>query len=268
MKQTGENMDLFDHKVVILAGGLGTRLAEETAVRPKPMVEIGGRPILWHIMKTYSQYGLRNFIVALGYKGDVIKQYFLNYCALSSDISIDLSNGNVTLMDGTAEPWNVTLVDTGLGTQTGGRILRLKKYLDKEPFFFATYGDGVANIDIAQQVEQYRACKRACMLTAVRPPSRFGALSLKDGQVQSFTEKPQAGEGWINGGFFIFSRMLFDFLSGDETILEREPLESLANCRELAAYMHTGFWHPMDTLRDVKRLNELWEKGEAPWKIW
>jgi len=261
-------MDVSKYKVIILAGGFGTRLAEETTVRPKPMVEVGGHPILWHIMKIYSHYGLRNFLIALGYKGEAIKDYFLNYCALNSDIMIDLAKGNVTLMNGAAEPWNVTLVDTGMGTQTGGRILRLRKYVEGDPFFFATYGDGVANIDIRRQIEEYRAAGCPCMLTAVRPPSRFGALELEHGKVKSFTEKPQAGEGWINGGFFIFSNRLFDFLKDDETILEREPLESLAAGEELSAYMHEGFWHPMDTMRDVKRLNELWEKGEAPWKVW
>lgn len=262
------SVDLSERQAIILAGGMGTRLSEETTVRPKPMVEIGGRPILWHIMKIYSRFGVNKFIVALGYKGEVIKQYFLNYCALQSDIEIHIPTGEVTLTHRPEEQWTVKLVDTGLHTQTGGRLRRLKQYVCDDPFFFLTYGDGVADIDIHEQVRGYLSSGHPCMLTAVRPPSRFGALELDGQEVRTFNEKPQTGEGWINGGFFIFSNRVFDLLADDSTILERTPLEKLASNRELGVYPHYGFWHPMDTLRDVRLLNELWDKGEAPWKKW
>ncbi len=255
-------------KAIILAGGFGTRLYEETQVRPKPMVEIGGRPILWHIMKIYSAYGVNQFIIALGYKGEIIRQFFLNYCAMNKDIEIHLPTGAMAMKNGAVEPWTVSLVDTGIGTETGGRIARLKEHVAEDPFFFVTYGDGVADIDIAAQVKKYSAQDCPCMLTAVRPPSRFGALKTSSEQVLEFSEKPQTGEGWINGGFFIFSPRIFDLLQDDTTVLERGPLETLARNGELAAYFHYGFWQPMDTQRDVRLLNELWDKGGAPWRIW
>lgn len=261
-------MDLSKCKAIILAGGMGTRLSEETAVKPKPMVEIGGRPILWHIMKIYSLFGVNKFIVALGYKGELIKEYFLNYCAYQSDVTVHIPSGKVSVQNRPEELWTVNLVDTGFKTQTGGRLARLKSYVEGDPFFFLTYGDGVADLDIHEQVRQYLSDGYPCMLTAVRPPSRFGALDLEGRRIRSFQEKPQTGEGWINGGFFIFSERVFEFLDGDETVLERKPLETLALRGDLGAYAHRGFWHPMDTLRDVRLLNELWDKGEAPWKKW
>lgn len=261
-------MDLSKCRAIILAGGMGTRLSEETVVRAKPMVEIGGRPILWHIMKIYSRFGINKFIIALGYRGEHIKQYFLNYCAYQSNIEVHLPTGKVTMDSGSVEPWTVSLVDTGLTTKTGGRLARLRPYVEDDPFFFLTYGDGVADVNIRLQVEQYLAFGRPCMLTAVRPPSRFGALDLEGDEVRSFTEKPEIGEGWVNGGFFIFSRKVFDFLDGDSTVLERAPLEALSSRGDLAAYRHYGFWQPMDTVRDVRLLNELWDKGDAPWQTW
>ena len=261
-------MDLSNCQAIILAGGMGTRLSEETAVRPKPMVEIGGRPILWHIMKIYSHFGVNKFIVALGYKGQVIKEYFLNYCARQSDIEVHVPTGRVTFRQSPEERWTINLVDTGIPTQTGGRLARLRPYVYDDPFFLVTYGDGVADLNMHEQVEQYLSRGCPCMLTAVRPPSRFGALDIDGDLVRSFQEKPQTGEGWINGGFFIFSRRLFDFLEDDDTVLEKTPLESLALKGELGVYAHQGFWQPMDTLRDVRLLNELWDRGEAPWKKW
>ncbi len=254
-------------KVVILAGGLGTRLSEETAVRPKPMVEVGGRPILWHIMNIYAALGHKEFLVALGYKGEYIKQYFLNYHCTRGDLSVSLGSGEVKVHDGEREDWTVHLVDTGLNTQTGGRVKRLSPWLEGESFML-TYGDGVADIDISGLLAFHRQQGRLATVTVVRPPSRFGGVSIKDEVVTEFIEKPQIGEGWINGGFFVFEPAALDYLAGDETILERDPLERLARDGQLAAYRHDGFWQCMDTLRDVRLLESLWESGKAPWKLW
>ena len=254
-------------KVVLLAGGRGTRIAEETTTRPKPMVEIGGRPILWHIMKIYASYGNKEFIVACGYKGEMIKEYFHNYYIHNSDYVIDLHDGSRKVVKTNGDDWEVGLVDTGVDTQTGGRILRLKDWIDGQNFM-VTYGDGVAKIDISKLVEFHIAHGKIATVTAVRPPARFGGLDLDGDKVREFTEKPQTGEGWINGGFFVFTHAIFDYLNDDQTILEREPLERLANAGELMAYRHSGFWHPMDTLRDKNILEELWASNQAPWKLW
>ena len=252
-------------KTVILCGGLGTRLAEETQLKPKPMVEIGGRPILWHIMKIYERYGLTDFVLAIGYKGEVIKDYFLNYHALQSDLTIDLKAGRVTYSNPTAEDWKVTLVDTGSVTQTGGRLLRLKSLLQSESTFMLTYGDGVADIDLDSLLAFHRSHGRLATVTAVRPPVRFGDLQIENRRVTRFEEKPQAGEGWINGGFFVFEPGVIDFIDDDATILERTPLETLANDGQLMAYTHGGYWHSMDTVRDRIALEDAWKSGEAPW---
>lgn len=254
-------------KVIILAGGRGTRLAEETTVRPKPMVEIGGKPIIWHIMKIYACYGFKDFLVACGYKGEMIKEYFHNYFMHNSDYVIDLKDGSRQIIKSNGDDWRVGMIDTGLDTMTGGRILRLRDWIGSESFM-VTYGDGVANVDIHALVDFHRAHGRLATVTAVRPPARFGGLNLNGDTVAEFSEKPQAGEGWINGGFFVFESGIFDFLSDDQTILEREPLEKLASSDQLMAYRHTGFWQPMDTLRDKYLLEELWSTGRAPWKIW
>lgn len=251
---------------VILCGGLGTRLSEETQVKPKPMVEIGGRPILWHILKTYERHGFNRFTLALGYKGDVIKDYFLNYHARTSDVTIHLKGGQPEYSNATAEDWHVSLVDTGVNTMTGGRLLRLRKHLQPEGTFMLTYGDGVSDIDVSALMAFHRSHGRLATVTAVRPPVRFGELSITDGRVTSFQEKPQAGEGWINGGFCVFEPAIFDMIAGDSTMLEREPLERLALEGELMAYLHSGYWQCMDTLRDRQALEELWASGRAPWK--
>lgn len=252
-------------KVVLLAGGMGTRLSEETAVRPKPLVEIGGRPILWHIMQTYAAWGYKEYVVALGYKGQQIKEYFLNYYHLERDISIELQTGTVTVTDGEREDWTVHLVDTGFDTQTGGRVKRLKDRLGDETFML-TYGDGVADIDIARLVDFHRAHGKLATITAVRPPARYGGLTFKGDQVTRFDEKPQLGEGWVSGGFFVLEPQVMDYIAGDETHFEREPLERLAADGQLMAYKHTGFWQGMDTLRDVRFLEDLWQRGQAPWR--
>ncbi len=254
-------------KVVILAGGLGTRLAEETEVRPKPMIEIGGRPILWHIMKHYAHYGFREFFIALGYKGDFIKRFFLDYYNLNGSMTIDLSSGRVEMRKKGCEDWIVHLIDTGLETNTGGRIKRLESLLKNETFM-VTYGDGVSDIDLRKLVEFHRGHGRAATVTAVRPPARFGGIVFDGNLVASFTEKPQIGEGWINGGFLVFEPSIFDCLSGDHSSLEADALEQLARDRELAAYRHDGFWQCMDTLRDKRLLENLWQEGRAPWKVW
>lgn len=254
-------------KAVILAGGLGTRLSEETAVKPKPMVEIGGRPILWHIMKIYAHYGFNDFIVALGYKGEYIKNYFLNYHYLSKDLTVNLRTGTVEVHNDARENWRVTLVDTGALTQTGGRVKRLAPFLGNEPFLL-TYGDGVANIDLHELVRFHRSHGKLATVTAVRPVGRFGSMQLSAGRVTAFEEKPVSGEGWINGGFFVFEPGVLDYISGDSTILERQPLEGLARDGQLMAYSHDAYWQCMDTLRDVRHLNEQWDKNEAPWKVW
>ena len=252
-------------KVVILCGGLGTRLSEETQVRPKPMVEIGGRPILWHIMRMYEAAGLRDFVLALGYKGEVIKDYFLNYHPRQSDITVNLKSGAVEYSNPTVEDWSVSLVDTGASTQTGGRLLRLQSKLRSQGTFMLTYGDGVADLDLQALLKFHRSHGKLATVTAVRPPARFGDLQITDNRVTSFAEKPQTGEGWINGGFFVFEPGVFELLKGDDTILEREPLEQLAADGQLMAFRHPGFWQPMDTLREKQILESLWAGGHAPW---
>ncbi|MBN1559785.1 glucose-1-phosphate cytidylyltransferase [candidate division KSB1 bacterium] len=254
-------------KVAILAGGYGTRLAEETEIRPKPMVEIGGYPILWHIMMTYSHYGYNDFVIALGYKGDVIKRYMLDYCALNSDLRIDFENGDVKSHKSFKQNWKVDLVDTGKKTQTGGRIKRLAPYLDAATFML-TWGDGVCDVDIGKLLAFHRDHGKLATVTAVRPPARYGYMRFKGEQVVQFTEKPQIGEGWINGAFFVLEPGVFDYINGDDTVWERDPLENLAKDGELMAYRHTSFWQCMDTLREKYILESLWQSGKAPWKIW
>jgi glucose-1-phosphate cytidylyltransferase len=253
-------------KVVVLAGGMGSRLQEQTAVRPKPMVEIGGRPILWHIMKSYAAHGFREFVLALGYKADMVQDYFINYHRLGRSVSVELRNGATAFHDQPTDDWRVHLVDTGLRTETGGRLLRLRDWLDDT--FLMTYGDGVADVNVRDLVAFHRSHGKLATVTAVRPPSRFGGLRLDGDQVAEFEEKPQIGEGWINGGFFVLSPAVLDLIADDATLWERGPLEHLASNGELMAYRHTGFWHPMDTLRDVSYLERLWASGEAPWKVW
>ena len=254
-------------KVAILAGGLGTRLAEETQIKPKPMVRIGERPILWHIMSIYAAQGFKEFVVALGYKGDMIKEYFLNYHLMRNSLTVDLASGEATTYEDCPEDWLVHLVDTGAQTQTGGRVKQLQKWLGASAFML-TYGDGVANIDIHALLAFHRRHGRLATLTAVRIPSRFGGLSLAEDQVESFTEKPELGEGWINGGFFVLEPGVFDYLEGDQTIFEREPLENLAKDGQLFAYRHEGFWQCMDSMRDLQLLEKLWNQESAPWKLW
>jgi glucose-1-phosphate cytidylyltransferase len=253
-------------KAVILAGGKGTRIFEESVLRPKPMVEIGGRPILWHIMKIYSAHGVSDFIVCCGYKAEVIKDYFANYFLYASDVTFDLAQNKIQFHHKDPEPWRVTLVDTGLDTMTGGRLRRIRPYLDGEDFCL-TYGDGVADIDVTSLITYHRQQKTLATVTAVRPAGRFGALITNGSKVLSFQEKP-AGGGWINGGFFVLSPAVLDYIEGDDTIWEGEPLERLAREGQLAAYPHEGFWHPMDTLRDMNHLQSLWSSDKAPWKIW
>lgn len=254
-------------KTVILAGGLGTRLSEETQVRPKPMVEVGGHPMLWHIMNSYAHHGFIDFIVALGYKGDSIKDYFLNFHTRNSNLSIDLATGQTKIKEGSQTPWKVNLVDTGLSTQTGGRIKRLSDWLDEEVFML-TYGDGVANLDLRALLDFHRSHGKLATVTAVRPPARFGGLALNGDSVTRFMEKPQAGDGWINGGFFVLDRRVLEFIDGDNTLWEREPLERLADRGQLQAFRHEGFWQPMDTLRERNLLEDMWTSGQAPWKVW
>jgi glucose-1-phosphate cytidylyltransferase len=255
-------------RVVILAGGLGTRLSEETSTRPKPMVEIGGRPLLWHIMNLYGHYGLKQFVLALGYKGEAIKDYFLRYRPCNSDITVNLCNGDVTYDRTHRLDWQVCMVDTGDATLTGGRLARLERLLRPEGTFLLTYGDGVADVDIGQLLEFHKGCGKIATVTAVRPPARFGTMQFDGESVREFKEKPQTAEGWINGGFFVFEPEIFDYLDGDETVLEGEPLERLARDGELAAYRHESFWHCMDTLRDKSRLEAMWQSETAPWKVW
>ncbi len=255
-------------KVAILAGGLGTRLQEETSVKPKPMVEIGGRPMLWHIMKIYSRYGFKEFVIALGYKGGIIKDYFLNFRTRDSDLVIDLKSGNVQVTDGgDVEDWRVHLIDTGTHTMTGGRIKRIAEYIGNERFM-ATYGDGLADIDINQLVASHAKSGCLATVTAVRPPARFGEIRLEAAKVKAFAEKPQTESGWINGGFFVFEPEIKDYIEGDDSILERAPLETLADKGKLSSYKHEGFWQCMDTVRDVELLQGLWSSNSAPWIIW
>jgi glucose-1-phosphate cytidylyltransferase len=255
-------------RVVILAGGKGTRLAEETSTRPKPMVEIGGRPILWHIMQIYASFGFKDFLVACGYKGEMIKEYFHNFVVRNSDYVINLRDGSRRTVAQSGIDWEVGLLDTGLETMSGGRIARLKPWLENERFM-ATYGDGLGDINIGELLEFHRAHGKLATVTAVRPPARFGELVLNGiDEVLEFSEKPQTQAGWINGGFFVFEPGVFDYLGGDDTVLEREPLERLAAERQLVAYRHHGFWQPMDTLREKLLLEALWTEGRAPWKVW
>ncbi len=254
-------------KVVLLAGGLGTRLSEETVLKPKPMVEIGGKPILWHIMKIYSRWGFNDFVICLGYKGYMIKEFFANYLIHQSDVTIDLRTNTSQIHSSNSEPWRVTLVDSGDKTMTGGRVLRVKEYLGKETFLL-TYGDGVADINIQQLLDFHRGHGKLVTVTAVRPPSRFGGMTINDNRVTDFIEKPQIGEGWINGGFFVLQPEVLDYIRGDETLFEREPLEKLARDGQLVAYKHDSFWQCMDTLRDVTLLNDLWDSGRPPWRLW
>ncbi len=254
-------------KAVILAGGAGTRIMEETYIRPKPMVEIGGKPILWHIMKIYSSHGINEFVICLGYKGYMLKEYFANYFLHVSDVTFDIQSNKMEVHRQEAEPWRVTLVDTGERTMTGGRLKRVQEYLCGEDFCF-TYGDGLGDIDIAKLIAFHRSQHVFATVTAARPPARFGALRVDGGNVQNFQEKPAGDDGWINGGFFVLTPDVFRYIDGDDTVWERAPLERLAAEHQLAAYKHHSFWHPMDTLRDKNYLEELWMSGKPPWKVW
>ncbi|MFO1037114.1 MAG: glucose-1-phosphate cytidylyltransferase [Geminicoccaceae bacterium] len=254
-------------RVCILAGGLGSRLSEETVLKPKPMVEIGGRPILWHIMMHYAHYGYEEFIIALGYKGEYIKRYMADYCSLNSDLTVDLGTGKVESHGAHERNWRVHLVDTGQNTQTGGRIKRLAPHIGNETFML-TWGDGVSTVDLDALLAFHRSHGKLATVTAVRPPARFGRIEMDGNRVVSFAEKPQMGEGWINGAFFVLEPAIFDYIEGDPTHFEREPLETLAREGQLMAYRHEGFWQCMDTIRDRVRLEELWESGNAPWKLW
>jgi len=255
-------------KAVILAGGTGTRISEETHLKPKPMIEIGGKPILWHIMKIYAHYGINDFVICCGYKGYIIKEYFANYFLHMSDVTFDMAQNKMIVHQRHAEPWKVTLVDTGEETMTGGRLLRVRSYLEEEEAFCFTYGDGVADVDVAALIAYHRSMGRLATITATVPPGRFGALAIRDGRVDAFKEKPMGDGGMINGGYFVLSPKVLDLIAGDHTPWEREPLEQLAASGQLAAYQHDGFWQPMDTLRDKLQLEELWASGKAPWKVW
>jgi glucose-1-phosphate cytidylyltransferase len=253
-------------KAVILAGGLGTRISEESVSRPKPMIEIGGQPILWHILKMYSQYGINDFIVCCGYKGYVIKEYFANYFLHMSDVTFDMTANTMEVHHKKAEPWRVTLVDTGDATQTGGRIKRIADYIDDD--FCMTYGDGLGAVNISQLLEFHKRHGKWATMTAVQPPGRFGALEMEGTKINSFLEKPKGDGGWINGGFFVLKPQVLDLIAGDHVLWEKEPLEHLAKQSQLQAFFHSGFWQPMDTLRDKNHLEELWASGSAPWKTW
>ena len=252
--------------LVILAGGRGTRLAEETVVRPKPMVEVGGKPMLWHIMNIYAWHGTKDFIIACGYKGEIIKEYFHNFLVHNNDYFVDLKEQSFEVVGENGIDWRIGVIDTGLDTMTGGRVLRLKKWVSGT--FMVTYGDGLGNINVRELLDFHRAHGRLATVTAVRPPARFGDLNLHGDDVLAFTEKPQTGAGWINGGFFAFEAGVFDYLDDDHTVLERSPLERLAADKQLKAYRHDGFWHPMDTLRDKQLLESLWSSENPPWKVW
>jgi glucose-1-phosphate cytidylyltransferase len=256
-------------KVVILAGGFGTRISEESHLKPKPMIEIGERPILWHIMKTYSSYGFNDFVICLGYKGYCMKEYFAHYFLHESDVTFDFKNQNERLIHHhSAEPWTVTLANTGLETMTGGRVKRIREYVGDEPFML-TYGDGVSDVNIQELVSYHKAHGKLATVTSIQPSGRFGALDLAEcNTVRGFQEKPKGDGAWINAGFFVLDPKIFDYIAGDETILEKEPLENLARAGELVAYTHSGFWQPMDTLRDKNHLEDLWKGGKAPWKRW
>ena len=254
-------------KTVILAGGLGTRLSEETVVKPKPMVTVGGKPILWHIMRSYSHHGINEFVICCGYRGYVIKEYFANYFLHMSDVTFDMKNNQMEVHSRHAEPWKVTVVDTGDETMTGGRLKRIAPYIEKEDMFCMTYGDGVSNVDIAASIAFHKQHGKLATLTATQPPGRFGALILDGSKVTSFQEKPQGDGAWINGGFFVLSPKVLNYIDSDDTIWERKPMERLAADGQMEAYFHNGFWQPMDTLRDKVHLEELWESGNAPWKV-
>lgn len=255
-------------KIVILAGGLGTRLSEETTIKPKPMVEIGGKPILWHIMKIYSHYGFNEFIICLGYKGYLIKEYFANYFLHQSDVTVDLQNNKLEVHNNNAEPWKITLIDTGDNTMTGGRLLRIKKFTNNETFMM-TYGDGVANINIKSLIKFHNSKRKVATVTAAQPVGRFGSLDIdKDNNVRAFVEKPNGDGKWVNAGFFVLTSKVFDYIKSDEIFFEKEPLESLAKGNQLVAYHHRGFWMPMDKLSDKVELENLWSSNKAPWKIW
>jgi len=254
-------------KAVILAGGLGTRISEETQLKPKPMIEIGGKPILWHILKIYSSFGVNEFVVCLGYKGYLIKEYFANYFLHMSDVTFDMAGNTMEIHQNNAEPWRVTLVDSGEKTMTGGRLKRVAHYLGDDDFCF-TYGDGVANVNIGKLIAFHRKHRKLATVTAVQPPGRYGALALEDKSVRGFLEKPQGDGGWINGGFFVLSPKVLDYIAGDATSWELEPMRQLAAEDNLQAYLHKGFWQPMDTLREKNQLEELWASGKAPWKTW
>lgn len=255
-------------KAIILAGGLGSRLSEETVLRPKPMVEIGGKPILWHIMSIYGAFGVNEFIIALGYKAEVIKEYFLNFYALNNDISLDLSSGKTTFHNGVQPNWKIHLIDTGLSTETGGRLKRLGKFLDKNETFMFTYGDGVADIDIAALLRFHQSHGKLATVTGVRIPARFGRMAFQGDRVAEFHEKPEEGEGWINGGFFVLNARALDYIQGDQTAWEHGPIDQLAREGQMLSYKHTGFWSCMDTLREKNMLEDLWRSGDAPWKVW
>ena len=254
-------------KAVILAGGLGTRISEETQSKPKPLIEIGGMPILWHIMKTYHSYGINDFVICCGYKGYMIKEYFANYFLHMSDVTFDMKNNEMNINRKSAESWNVTLVDTGINTMTGGRLRKVQQYVDNETFCF-TYGDGLANISITDLIEFHKKNDTLATVTAVQPPARFGALELNENKVVSFKEKPPGDGNWINGGYFILEPGVFDYVEGDSTVWEQEPVENLSQKNQLSAYRHSGFWQPIDTLRDKNKLEELWSAGNPPWKVW
>jgi glucose-1-phosphate cytidylyltransferase len=255
-------------KAVILAGGYGTRLSEETDLRPKPMVEIGGYPILWHIMKHYSSYGIKDFVILLGYKGYYIKEYFANYYLHRSDVTIDTMNNKLEIHNNNSENWKITLVDTGLESMTGGRVLRARKYIGEDTFLL-TYGDGVSDVDINELIKFHRKHSKTLTMTAIKPEGRFGAIEFKhDNQVNSFVEKPQGDGSWINGGFFVCENKIYNYLKDDKTILEKEPFEKMASDKEMFAYLHEGFWKCMDTLRDKQMLNQMWENNQAKWKSW
>lgn len=255
-------------KVVILAGGLGTRLSEETSVKPKPMVEVGGMPILWHIMKIYSAYGLNDFIICCGYKGYVIKEYFANYYLHTSDITFDMAHNKFEVHHSTSEPWRVTLIDTGYNVATGGRLKKVQDYLGDEDFCF-TYGDGVSDINIEELISFHKEKKKLATVTAVQPPSKYGVVSFADSnEIQSFDEKPHGEGGWINGGFFVLSPKVIDYIDDSQSTWEQAPMQNLVRDKQFSAYLHKGFWHPMDTLRDRNKLEEMWKSGNAPWKIW
>lgn len=253
-------------KAVILAGGQGTRISEETHLKPKPMVEIGGKPILWHILKTYSAYNINEFVICLGYRGYVIKEYFANYNLHESDLTIDIQKNSLEIHEPKTDPWKITLIDTGEKTMTGGRIKKISKHLDDT--FCLTYGDGLADVNISEIISHHKKNKTLATLTAVQPPGKFGAVTTKDNKVTTFEEKPKGDIGWVNGGFFVLEPQIVDYIEGDDIMFEREPLQQLTKENQLSAYHHNGFWHPMDTLRDKNTLEELWSKGNAPWKVW